>query len=394
MKFAFLIFKVFPYGGVQRDMLRIAHVCAAAGHEVTIFTGEWRGEMPEARIKVQLLPSSGWMNHQKHQSLIHAMQQVLVKNPVDLVVGFNRMAGLDAYYAADPCYVERTHKKGFFYKLTGRYRFFAEAEKAVFGKESQTQILLLTAREKQSFQQFYQTPDERFYLLPPSIPLEKFAGKNRKQCRQYVRAQFNLPENANIILTVGSAFVRKGVDRTIEALAALPKALQDNTWLIAIGEYESKSDMQTYAKDRHIAHRCIQAGGRDDVADLMVGADVLAHPARSELAGIVLIEAMTAGLPVLVTDVCGYAPHIAQANAGVVLTAPYQQESMNAALADMLQSEQKTAWQINGEQYTRHIKNTTSATAEADYLITLANKKLPRPQAGEGWGEGVLNEST
>ena len=206
-------------------MLRIAHVCAAAGHEVTIFTGEWRGEMPEARIKVQLLPSSGWMNHQKHQSLIHAMQQVLVKNPVDLVVGFNRMAGLDAYYAADPCYVERTHKKGFFYKLTGRYRFFAEAEKAVFGKESQTQILLLTAREKQSFQQFYQTPDERFYLLPPSIPLEKFAGKNRKQCRQYVRAQFNLPENANIILTVGSAFVRKGVDRTIEALAALPKAL-------------------------------------------------------------------------------------------------------------------------------------------------------------------------
>lgn len=375
-------------------MLRIALDCAAAGHEVTIFTGEWRGEMPNARIKVQLLPSSGWMNHQKHQSLIHAMQQALVKNPVDLVVGFNRMAGLDAYYAADPCYVERTHQKGFFYKLTGRYRFFAEAEKAVFGKENQTQILLLTAREKQSFQQFYQTPEERFYLLPPSIPLDKFAGKNRKQCRQYARAQFNLPENANIILTVGSAFVRKGVDRTIEALAALPKVLQDNTWLIAIGEYESKSDMQTYAKDRHIAHRCIQAGGRDDVADLMVGTDVLAHPARSELAGIVLIEAMTAGLPVLVTDVCGYAPHIALANAGVVLTAPYQQESMNAALADMLQSEQKTAWQINGEQYTRHIKNTTSATAEADYLITLANKKLHRPQAGEGWGEGVLNEST
>lgn len=375
-------------------MLRIAHDCAVAGHEVTIFTGEWRGEMPEARIKVQLLPSSGWMNHQKHQSLIHAMQQALVKNPVDLVVGFNRMAGLDAYYAADPCYVERTHKKGFFYKLTGRYRFFAEAEKAVFGKESQTRILLLTAREKQSFQQFYQTPDERFYLLPPSIPLEKFAGKNRKQCRQYARAQFNLPENANIILTVGSAFVRKGVDRTIEALTALPKALQDNTWLIAIGEYESKSDMQTYAKDRHIAHRCIQAGGRDDVADLMVGADVLAHPARSELAGIVLIEAMTAGLPVLVTDVCGYAPHVVLANAGVVLTAPYQQEKMNVALAHMLQSDQKTAWQTNGEQYTKQIKNTTSATAEADYLITLANKKLPRPQAGEGWCEGVLNEST
>ena len=375
-------------------MLRIAHDCARAGHEVTIYTGEWRGEMPGAGIQVQVLPSSGWLNHQKHQSLIHAMQRALEKNPADLVVGFNRMAGLDAYYAADPCYVERTHKKGFFYKLTGRYRFFAEVEKAVFGTASQTQILLLTSREKQSFQQFYHTPDARFYLLPPSIPLEKFAGKNRAECRQYVRAQFNLPQHANAILTVGSAFVRKGVDRTIDALAALPKALQDNTWLIAIGEYESKSDMQAYAQKRGIAHRCIQAGGRDDVADLMLGADVLAHPARSELAGIVLIEAMTAGLPVLVTDVCGYAHYVAEANAGVVLTSPFQQNEMNAALAIMLQSAQKSVWQENGQRYTQHIKQTTSATAEADYLITLAKKKLPRPQAGEGWGEGVLNEST
>ncbi|HOY70820.1 MAG TPA: glycosyltransferase family 4 protein [Methylotenera sp.] len=375
MKFAFLIFKVFPYGGVQRDMLRIAHDSVNAGHEVTIYTGEWRGDKPDARIQVQVLPSSGWMNHQKHQSLIDAMQQALAKSPVDLVVGFNRMAGLDAYYAADPCYVERMHKKSFFYKLTGRYRFFAGVEKAVFGLHSNTQILLLTEREKQSFQQYYNTPDKRFYLLPPSIPLEKFAGKNRANCRTYARQQFNLAENANIILTVGSAFVRKGVDRTIDALASLPKPLQDHTWLIAIGEYESKSDMQAYAQKRQIAHRCIQAGGRDDVADLMVGADVLAHPARSELAGIVLIEAMTAGLSVLVTDVCGYAPHIVQANAGVVLASPYQQSAMNTALAEMLQSDQKMVWQSNGEQHTQHIKKTTSATAEADYLIALASGK-------------------
>lgn len=356
-------------------MLRIARDCVDAGHEVDIYTGEWRGEIPDTRIKVKVLSSRGWMNHQKHQSLIDAMQQALAKNPVDLAVGFNRMAGLDAYYAADPCYVERMHKKSFFYKFTGRYRFFAGVEEAVFGKESRCQILLLNEREKRSFQQFYATPDARFYLLPPSVPLEKFAGKNREQCRQYSRSQFNLPENANIILTVGSAFARKGVDRTIDALAALPIALRDNTWLIAIGEYESKSDMQTYVEKHGIAHRCIQAGGRDDVADLMVGADVLAHPARSELAGIVLIEAMTAGLPVLVTDVCGYASHIAQANAGVVLASPYRQADMNAALANILQSEQKTAWQANGEQYTQHIKNTTSATAEADYLITLAKRR-------------------
>lgn len=357
-------------------MLRIAHDCVAAGHEVTIYTGEWRGDMPDPRIQVGTLPSRGWLNHQRHQSLIDAMRQALAKSPVDLVVGFNRMAGLDVYYAADPCYLQRAHEeKSWLYRLTGRYRFFAAAEKAVMGEYSQCQIMLLTEREKYSFQQWYRTPDARFHLLPPSIPLEKFADKNREHCRAYLREQFGLPQDANVVLTVGSAFVRKGVDRAIDAIAALPEDLKRNTWLLAIGEYESNSNMQAYCEKRGVAHRCIQAGGRSDVADLMVGADVFAHPARSELAGIVLIEAMTAGLPVLVTDVCGYAARIAEAEAGLVLPSPYGQQDMNKALVMMLQENKQVTWRASGQAYVRHIKNTSSATAEADYLAICAQQK-------------------
>jgi UDP-glucose:(heptosyl)LPS alpha-1,3-glucosyltransferase len=380
LRFAFLIFKVFPYGGVQRDMLRIAHDCVAAGHEVTIYTGEWRGDMPDARIQVEILPSSGWLNHQRHQSLIDAMQQSLQKNPTDLVVGFNRMAGLDVYYAADPCYIERAHEeRSWLYRhfpfVRGRYRFFAAAEKAVMDAAAYCQILLLTEKEKYSFQQWYETPNSRFHLLPPSIPLEKFANKNRQQCREYVREQFGLPQDANVVLTVGSAFVRKGVDRAIDAIAALPEDLKIKTWLIAIGEYESNSNMQVYCEKRGIAHRCIQAGGRADVADLMVGADVFAHPARSELAGIVLIEAMTAGLPVLVTEVCGYAPRIAEANAGIVLPSPYSQADMNHGLMMMLEQAKQVSWRASGQAYVKHIKDTSSPTAEADYIISYAQQK-------------------
>jgi len=162
----------------------------------------------------------------------------------------------------------------------------------------------------------------------------------------------------------------------------LPKALQDNTWLIAIGEYESNSNIQAYCKKRGVAHRCIHVGGRADVADLMVGADIFAHPARSELAGIVLIEAMTAGLPVLVTDVCGYAPRVAEANAGVVLPSPYRQLEMNSALAMMLQSPWQVEWQEHGKQYTAHIKNTSSASTEADYIINYARQKLAQVHQG------------
>ena len=46
MRFAFALFKYFPFGGLQSDMLRIAECAAARGHEVTVFTGAWEGPGP------------------------------------------------------------------------------------------------------------------------------------------------------------------------------------------------------------------------------------------------------------------------------------------------------------------------------------------------------------
>ena len=116
----------------------------------------------------------------------------------------------------------------------------------------------------------------------------------------------------------------------------------------------------------------------------MVGADVFAHPARSELAGIVLIEAMTAGLPVLVTDVCGYAPRVAEADAGIVLPSPYRQADMNHGLVMMLEQAKQLSWRASGQAYVKHIKETSSPKAEADYMISYARLKTAQsPQKAQ-----------
>jgi UDP-glucose:(heptosyl)LPS alpha-1,3-glucosyltransferase len=376
LRFAFLIFKVFPYGGVQRDMLRIAHNLAQAGHEITILTGEWRGDVPtHALIKHHVLPARGWLNHQRHRHLIQAMLNKVNHGQFDYVVGFNRMANLDAYFAADPCYLAKAQAQhGSWYRMMPRYRFFAETENAVFGVQSNTQILLLTKADQAVFEAHYHTPDARFHLLPPHVPYAKFAGLNVQECRQYLRTTFALPNDANVILTVGSAYLRKGVDRTMQGLASLPAVLRDNTWLIAVGEHESASDFVEDAKKLGILNHCIQAGGRPDVAQLMRGADVLAHPARSELAGIVLIEALVAQLPVIVSDVCGYASHIRAANAGIVLPEPYLQTDFNSALLQLL-TQDKSTLKNNAAQYIQALKQNGNDTTEASLLIEWAQKK-------------------
>jgi UDP-glucose:(heptosyl)LPS alpha-1,3-glucosyltransferase len=374
MKFAFVIFKYFPYGGAQRDMLRIARDCATRGHQVKIYTGQWHGERPQENIEVATLPYSGFLNHQRHQQLINAITAQLAIDQPDIAVGFNRMPGLDAYYAADPCFIERAYtERNCLYRLSGRYRFFAACEKAVMSPESGCHILSLSPREKTIFQRWYHTPDERFHVLPPNIPTQSFAGIDRDTARREIRREFGLPEQANIVLMVGSAFVRKGLDRTIIGLAALPEPLRNNTWILAVGE-DKPEGMLALARKLGLENRLILTGGRPDVPRLMMGADVFVHAARSELAGLVLIEAMTAGLPVIVTDICGYAPHVEAAKAGTVLLEPFDQDDLNRALAHILASD-RTLWRENGLRYTADIAARFSPTAEADLLEQLAAAK-------------------
>lgn len=356
-------------------MLRIANDCATKGHEVTIYTGQWRGDMPKGNIHVVCLPYKGWTNHQRYKTLIAAMHKQLELSPADLVLGFNRMPGLDAYFAADPCFIEHAHKdRGYWYQLSGRYRFFAATERAVAGEHSHCKILLLSPREKAIFQRWYHTPESRFYQLPPYISAERMILQDKAEMRHRLRREFGFAEHDYVLLMVGSGFRTKGLDRAIQALAALPAELREVTRLLAVGQDNPKS-FNRLAASLGIAAQVHISSGRDDIPLLMQGADLLLHPARRELAGHVLLEAMASGLPVLVSDVCGYAMHIEQAGAGRLLSSPFRQQELNEEVVNMLLSADREHWGAQGVHYASALMAANDGGAEANILAELGRHK-------------------
>ncbi|MCF3802709.1 glycosyltransferase, partial [Salmonella enterica subsp. enterica serovar Weltevreden] len=66
--------------------------------------------------------------------------------------------------------------------------------------------------------------------------------------------------------------------------------------------------------------------------ELMAAADLLLHPSYQEASGIVLLEAITSGLPVLTTSVCGYAHYFVDANCGEAMPEPFRQDALNEGL--------------------------------------------------------------
>lgn len=355
MIIAFCLYKYFPYGGLQRDFMRIAKTVAARGHQVWVFTQQWQGERPEG-FDIKIVPVSSGTNHGRNAQYHRWVRAYLDTHPVDRVVGFNKMPGLDVYYAADVCYAEKVaREKGFLYKLTGRYRHYSSFENATFQQGNKTALLMLTNGQISEFKKHYHTEDARFHILPPGIYPDRKYSHQITDSRRIYREKNALREDALVLLQVGSDFKRKGVMRSLEAVAALPEAVRQRTVFLIVGQDKPDRYLAQAAR-LGIAGQVQFFAGRDDIAELMAAADILLHPALQEAAGIVLLEALVSGLPVLVTEVCGYAHYIAEAQCGEVIAEPFDQARLNEALCRALQDESlRQKWAANA----RHFADTT-----------------------------------
>ncbi|WP_457673158.1 glycosyltransferase family 4 protein [Thiolapillus sp.] len=368
MKLAFVLFKYFPYGGLQRDMLQIARVCQQRGHEIHIYTLGWEGDRP-ADMHIHVLPVQRWTNHQRYRVFCESLQPLYREHGIDRVVGFNKMPGLDFYYAADPCLRDKLiRERSPLVRRLPRYRHFLRYEEAVFGNDSKTRILLISPRQHHIYRKHYATDEERLHMLPPGIDRSRMAGSDAEELRRDLREEFGVADDEKLILCIGSGFKTKGLDRSLKALAALPARLREKTRLIAIGS-DNGDPFVRLASRLGVGERFLVLHGRDDIPRFLQGGDLLLHPAYYENSGMVILEAIIAGLPPLVTSVCGYAYYVEEAGAGRVVPEPFSQQTLDSMLADMLESDEAEKWRENGIRYGQTNDLYSMTTHAADLIL-------------------------
>jgi UDP-glucose:(heptosyl)LPS alpha-1,3-glucosyltransferase len=280
------------------------------------------------------------------------------------------MPGLDVYYAADPCFEDKAQTlRNPIYRRWGRYKHFAEYERAVFEPRSKTEILMISEVQQPLFVKHYATPIERFHLLPPGIAQDRRAPSNAAEIRLAFRDEFALGGDELLLVQIGSGFKTKGLDRSLKALASLPRELKKRVRLFVIGQDDPKP-FQMQAKTLGVSSQVEFLKGRSDIPRFLLGADLLIHPAYNENTGTVLLEALVAGLPVLVTDVCGYAHYIADADCGRVVSSPFDQNQLNRMLAEMLADDaQRNRWVHNALAYADRADLYSMPVRAADVIL-------------------------
>jgi rhamnosyl/mannosyltransferase len=135
-----------------------------------------------------------------------------------------------------------------------------------------------------------------------------------------------------IVLAVGRLVYYKGFDILIRALAAT------DATLLLIGAGPLRQDLESLARQTGIAHRVHFLGEVTNVAPYYHAARVFAFPstARSEAFGIVQLEAMSCGTPVINTQLDSGVPFVSLHDVSGLTVPPADVFSLQRAIARLL----------------------------------------------------------
>jgi len=297
-------------GGTERDLFHTAKGLKDLGHEVHLFCSEFDIAAP-AGVTGHRVAAAGLGRSVHLWSAAFATRKSLEGGGYDAVVSFGRFLGADVVRCGGG-----THR-GFLRRMgedAGSLRRLWQAasvyhrsvlaiERRQFEAAQLKKIIAVSAGVKQDILANYAVESHKIAVLYNGVDSRRFHPDRRCEYRQPVRERWKIPFEAPLVLFVGSGFRRKGLDRLMPLWAS--KKMR-NSYLLVVGTDARMGRYRAWA-DALAPGKIIFAGRQDDVENYYAAADLVALTSIQEAFGNVVLEALAAGLPVLVSREVGAA---------------------------------------------------------------------------------------
>ena len=177
-------------------------------------------------------------------------------------------------------------------------------------------------------------PDPRIFTAPNAVDTGLFSklGEEAQRNEFYVRARLSLP--SRYFLYAGRLVQVKGVFELVEAYAQLDTEIRAKVGLVFVGDGADRFELMERAS--RVAPGTIQFYGfvhRESLPEFYALADALIFPTHSDTWGLVVNEAMSCGLPVIVTHVAGCMADLVQNGWNGFVVPPADPSGLAAAMA-------------------------------------------------------------
>lgn len=142
------------------------------------------------------------------------------------------------------------------------------------------------------------------HVIPSGISLRKFSEPDREHVEELKR-QLALPDDKLILLYVGRLSQEKNISELLRYMSQMRE--KEETVLLFVGDGPVRKELERQAQQLHMESRVIFAGMAPScrIADYYALGDIFVSASTSETQGLTYIEALAAGIPLLVRqDAC------------------------------------------------------------------------------------------
>ena len=239
-------------------------------------------------------------------------------------------------------------------------------KKSITGSHIPT-ILPVSTLVKYELLKLYDIPESKIRVIHPGVSTDRFSVLDWETCRHEIRQRHGLSSSDVVVLFVGMNFEIKRLDLVIQGIAGLVTKDRRSyrLKLLVVGKGNKKRYL-TMAHELRIDNRVIFAGVMQEVEKYYLASDIFAMPSRFDTFGLAVLEAMMAGLPVLITQRVGARDLVEPGVHGFILKEEPSPMDVTEKLALFMKKEnrlkmgenaKKLAMQYTWEKRSAHVAN-------------------------------------
>lgn len=345
-------------------------------YEIHVFANSWK-RLSE-RITFHRIPIIRFPKFLTTPSFAFFSNRKIAKTPFDLIHAHDRIFQADLYtlhgiphriWTKD---VRKKRHPSLFDQAT------AWVERKMVTGGRCRRFLAVSSLSRQIFLQEYPMDPGLIPIVHPGISVKQTNTRDRESIRHEIRARFGLSAMEPVILFVSMNFDIKGLDAVLAGLARLHHRNPSLPFRLLIVGKGRAAHYQGLAQELGIGDRVLFTGVVDKktLEHIYIASDLYAMLSKFDTFGLVILEAMAASLPVLVSANVGAKDIVEEGINGYIVEDTVAADAIADKFAALLDATKRAAMSEAAFQTAnRHTWGETAAKVMAIYDEMLQERR-------------------